>query len=98
MNFIGYTCNKDVENQRDKLKQALNNCFEDQEQMFPNRDGQIGATEVSGFSTGGGGDTSMITRQERGQLHQQNMDALTKQVFRQPEQSSMNNSGIGKVN
>jgi hypothetical protein len=31
MNFIGYTCNKDVENQRDKLKQALNNCFEDQE-------------------------------------------------------------------
>lgn len=34
MNFIGYTCNKEVENGREKLKEALNNCFEEYPEEF----------------------------------------------------------------
>lgn len=37
--------------------------------------------EVSGFSTGAVGDTSMITNKEQNFTHLQNMDKLTKQVF-----------------
>lgn len=70
MNFIGYTCNKEVENQREILKETLINCFEeykkeDEPMGGPGGKGK-GQMEMSGFSTGGvgGGDTSMITNKE----------------------------------
>ena len=89
MNFIGYTCNKEVELQRAILKETLINCFEEykkEEEPGPGGSGQGSKgnrnMEMSGFSTGGmPGDTSMITNKEQNYIHAQNMEKLTKQVF-----------------
>jgi serine/threonine kinase 38 len=73
MNFIGYTCNKDVENQREKLKEALNNCFEEQDDIFMSKEKQLGGMEISGMSASGinanNSDISMITIKEQNFNH-----------------------------
>jgi serine/threonine kinase 38 len=71
MNFIGYTCNKDVENQRVKLKEALNNCFEEEDDIFMSKERQMTGMEMSGISMNNNtnSDISMITKKEMNLNH-----------------------------